>query len=93
MLIRRGRSDLTLAPRHLIVEVERAYLELLLQNLLANAPKYSAPGLPIEIETREGQGEAHVRVLDRGIGFSDEDAAELFTPFFRTESAKRVPAG
>ena len=37
--------------------------------------------------------EAQVAVLDRGIGFGEEDAGRIFTPFFRSTSAKRHASG
>ena len=89
-----GRKvTMTADPRHVIVEADRTYLELLVENLLANAEKYSAPGTEIEVEVRARDGEAQVVVLDRGIGLSDVELVEIFAPFYRSEEAKRQANG
>ena len=51
-------------PPDLIVEADRGYLELLLDNLLSNAAKYSPPDEPIEVVVSRVGDEARVVVLD-----------------------------
>jgi signal transduction histidine kinase len=80
-------------PRHLIVEADRTYLELLVGNLLGNADKYSPITEPIEIVVRAVDSEAHVTVLDRGIGIDGEDEARVFGIFYRSDAARRVGSG
>jgi PAS domain S-box-containing protein len=75
-------------PRHVIVEADRTYLELLMENLLSNADKYSPAGAEVEVVVRAVDGEAQVVVLDRGIGLPKVDADRIFTPFYRTDAAK-----
>ena len=79
---------LTDEPRHLIVDADRPYLDLILENLLGNALKYSPAGAPIEVVVRATETEAQVLVLDRGIGLTDADLDRLFTAFYRTEAAR-----
>jgi PAS domain S-box-containing protein len=89
-----GRAiKLTVEPRHLIVETDRTYLELLLENLLSNAMKYSPASSETEVVVRREDNEAWVLVLDRGIGLGAIDPERLFTAFFRTEEAKRYTSG
>jgi len=59
------------------------WIEQVVENLLSNAEKYSPPGSPIEIDVHTQPGWVIVRVLDRGRGISEEDAREVFEPFFR----------
>jgi PAS domain S-box-containing protein len=75
-------------PRHIIVEADRTYLELVMENLLSNADKYSPASAEIEVVLRVDDGEASVSVLDRGIGIAPAEADKLFTPFYRTDAAK-----
>jgi len=73
---------------------EAALVTHVLQNLLGNAVKYSPPGTPIRILVgRNGRDEPQVRVVDEGMGFADEDEAQLFTPFFRSKAAKLKAGG
>jgi PAS domain S-box-containing protein len=84
-----GRSvTLRSAPRHIIVEADRTYLELVMENLLSNADKYSPAHGEIEVVLSVDDVEACVSVLDRGIGIGEADAEKLFTPFYRTDAAK-----
>jgi PAS domain S-box-containing protein len=75
-------------PRHIIVEADRTYLELVMENLLSNADKYSPAHAEIEVVLRVNDREASVSVLDRGIGIAPAEADKLFTPFYRTDAAK-----
>lgn len=80
-------------PRHVIVEADRTYIELLVENLLGNAEKYSPQGTEIEVGVSARDGEAQVVVLDRGIGLSDVELGQIFAPFYRSEEAKRQANG
>jgi PAS domain S-box-containing protein len=77
----------------LVVDADRAYLEVLLENLISNADKYSPPDKPIEISVRERDGFADVVVRDRGIGIDETEAAMLFTPFYRGATARSMGNG
>ena len=76
-----------------IVDADRAYLDLLLANLLGNANKYSPPGEAVDVEFDIRNDWLEVRVMDRGIGFEPVEADDLFTAFYRTEDAKRMASG
>ena len=86
---RRDGRDVRLVASagQLIVEAERTYLELVIENLLSNADKYSDPSAAIEVSIEGDEGEARVFVRDRGIGIGD-DPETLFAPFYRTDDAK-----
>ncbi len=61
----------------------------LLDNLLDNAAKYSAPGTPIEVRAWRSGDHVAMAVQDRGMGLSPEDRSHLFEPFFRSAEARR----
>ncbi|CAN5656394.1 N/A [soil metagenome] len=86
------RITLTSEPRHIIVEADGGYLEMLLENLLSNADKYSPPEAVIEVVIRSHEDAAEVLVLDRGIGLP-EDATQIFAPFYRAEEARNRAGG
>jgi PAS domain S-box-containing protein len=79
--------------RQLIVEADRTNIELLIENFLSNADKYSPAGTDIDVVLQAKGREAQVLVLDRGIGLCEEDAAALFAPFYRSETAKKKANG
>ncbi len=76
-----------LAP--MVVSIHPLLLAQLVDNLLENACKFSAPGTPIEVRIwREGETIA-LGVEDRGCGLSADEAARVFEPFFRGDQARR----
>ena len=77
-----------------IVDADETYLGLLLENLLANAIKYSPSDTLIEVRMTELDGrEIEVAVLDRGIGIDADAGDRLFEPFYRTETARGAASG
>ncbi|MEP7041251.1 MAG: ATP-binding protein [Chloroflexota bacterium] len=84
---------LEVQPGQMVVEADRGHLEMLLDNLLTNATKYSPASTKIEVVISSDDREACVSVLDRGIGIEDADASQLFTAFYRTDAAKRRSNG
>ncbi len=75
------------------VAAEATYLEQVLRNLLSNADKYSPPGRPIEVRAESCDGEAIVRVLDRGPGIQPEEAESIFERFYRSPDSERMARG
>jgi signal transduction histidine kinase/putative methionine-R-sulfoxide reductase with GAF domain len=70
----------------LIVNADRQRVLQIFSNLVENASKYSAEGTPIAVDAHlEGAGVV-VTVTDNGSGISEEDRAQLFTPFFRADN-------
>ena len=56
---------------------ERTYVEQVLRNLISNAGKYGTPGTTVDGRGRgDRDDEVLVRVLDRGIGVSAEEAEQ-----------------
>ena len=65
--------------------VERA-----LDNLIANAIKFSPEGGSVELAVREGKNVAELSISDRGPGVPDGELEFLFRPFFRGSNAARA---
>ena len=56
----------------------------ILENLLLNAARYSAPDSPIEVVVRQvDQGFVEMSVVDRGIGVPDDEREHIFERFYR----------
>jgi signal transduction histidine kinase len=68
-------------PPSVWIEADPLLLGEVLDNLLSNALKFSAPGQPVRVVTRTGAGRAQVAVTDRGPGIRPEDRERLFTRF------------
>lgn len=67
-------------------------LSLCLQNLIANAVKYSGQSRWVGVSARvaeghiAGQEDIQLSVHDRGLGISEEDLPHVFEPFYRGRS-------
>lgn len=70
--------------------LDPALLKQIVQNLIANAIKFSPEGLPIKIETNRMTDTFTLSVADRGIGISEEDQRQLFQRFFRGANATNI---
>ena len=65
-------------------------LERALDNLIANAIKFSAEVGQVELQVQEGDGMAELSVRDRGPGVPEVELESLFRPFFRGSNAGLV---
>ncbi len=71
-------------PESLALRGDAAALETAALNLLDNAVKYSKEGSAIEVEVgKHGDGQAHLRVRDHGVGMSRAHIAFIFNRFYR----------
>ncbi len=57
----------------------------ILNNLLTNSCKYSKIGTEVVITVTETEENLVIDVTDQGLGISEEDMKQLFTPFFRNK--------
>ncbi len=80
-------------PTGVLVDADRTWLEVVIENLLSNADKYSPPGAPIQVDVRLDGDHVEVRVLDRGIGLGDVDPVQVFEPFYRGDNARLAANG
>ncbi len=71
------------------VRADRDRVVQILSNLLSNAYKYSPEGTSVTIRTDVERRFVRIRVVDNGMGLSQQDQAKLFTKFFRAEAAKQ----
>ena len=82
--------------RHIRVDVDDAetppitsdpYLvDLILDNVLANAVKYSPAGSLITVELHQGAAGQCCTITDRGVGIRSEDLERIFNPLFRSDA-------
>jgi signal transduction histidine kinase len=87
-LAQQGRLVLSLdapPPGAAIVVGDRLRLGQLLDNLLANALKFTAAGGQVTVRARAGTRGAELEVQDNGPGIAPEDRAQLYEAFVRGE--------
>jgi signal transduction histidine kinase len=87
------RIDLQAAEPYPVL-AHSALLGQLLDNMIDNACKYSAPGRPIIVTLFREGSHCGFTVEDAGMGIDPGDAARIFEPFYRSaQSRQRGIAG
>lgn len=61
-------------------------LDLIIENLLSNALKYSQNGQLIEIGLEHDELETFISIKDEGIGIRNEELQKIFNPFYRADA-------
>jgi signal transduction histidine kinase len=65
---------------------DEVYLEQVLRNVLTNAVRHSASGLPVVVEISANGGWIAIAISNRGQAISQDDQRRLFDAFFRGEN-------
>jgi len=88
------RIKLDIAARDQVVALcEKNRIEQMIYNLIDNAIKYTQRGGHVRAElTRVGKN-AVLRVMDTGIGISNEDITHIFDRFYRVDRARSRETG
>jgi len=68
-------------------------LRQVVENLLANATKYSPQGGSIEIRAEIDRDRYLVSICDQGIGMSEEQRARVFDKFYRGDTSDTAASG
>ena len=75
----------TIEPNLPRVLADEGAAEQAIENLLANAMKYSGDAKDIEVEARRVDGHIVVSVTDHGIGISRREQGRIFRKFYRVQ--------
>jgi len=81
-------------PDHLpSANVDARRVVQVLENLVSNAVKHTAPGGEIRIRAEPANGEIRISVRDTGCGIPGENLPHLFDRFWQARGARRGGAG
>lgn len=72
------------------IAIDQTKMDLVVQNVLDNAVKYSYPGSAVEISIRQIPNYIEVAVVDHGVGIPQDQRSRLFTKFFRGDNVIRM---
>jgi PAS domain S-box-containing protein len=72
------------------ITVDEVLVSRVLLNLLSNAIKYSPDDSNIWLELDQHPGWVVLRVIDEGVGISQEDLPHIFDPFYRVDEVKHI---
>lgn len=71
-----------------VVQGDRVQLRTVLQNLVANAVKFSGPGAPVRVTAEELPNGWRIGVADRGPGIPEQDRQRAFEPMVRLDRSQ-----
>ncbi|MEQ9460550.1 MAG: ATP-binding protein [Phycisphaeraceae bacterium] len=77
-----------LPPRLPNLTGDQDKLLMAIHNLVGNAIKYTPESGTVTVEADVADGKLSVRVVDTGIGISEENLPRIFDRFFRTDDAR-----
>jgi len=72
------------------ISVDREKMELVVQNLLENAVKYTPEGGKINITISGDEKNVVFKIKDTGVGIPDDQHDRIFTKFFRGDNVIRM---
>jgi signal transduction histidine kinase len=85
---RQANLQVVHADGPLPIRAQPLLLGQLLDNLIENALKYSAPGKPVVVTLKREPDAAVLVVQDAGPGIAAEDLPHVFEPFYRSADAR-----
>lgn len=80
--------QLIFTQKTLAVTADRDKVELVIQNLVDNAIKFSPSGSTIQIQTITRGGKAFISVRDNGIGIPKESLSKIWERFYKTDASR-----
>ena len=84
--------NLVLPKEDVCVLADRKLMEMILDNLLSNACKYTPRGGKVSIQLSFTKKKACIQVEDTGIGIPHQEQKHLFTSVYRAENARKSNA-
>ena len=79
--------EIALPEESLLLHADPVRLSQVFGNLLTNAAKYSEPGAKILLSARREGDEAHIRVVDNGIGIAADVLPHIFELFVQVDQS------
>lgn len=70
------------------VNVDKDLIRIALTNLLSNAVKYNRTDGEVRLSIEETEDAVQIRVADSGIGISEDEAANIFEKFYRSDDER-----
>jgi signal transduction histidine kinase len=79
--------------RDIGIPIDRRDALLLFSNVLLNALQHSPVRSSVVIEMKVDKATVHVRIVDKGYGFAEEDLRHVFEPFYRGDPSRSRKSG
>ncbi len=80
----------TVAKKLPATRIDRTWVQVMLQNLISNALKYSKPGQTVAVDISCTKNEILIQVKDTGCGIPLSQQSKIFTKLFRADNARQL---
>jgi signal transduction histidine kinase len=70
-----------------VVQYDASMLELVWNNLISNAVKFTSPGGLIALSLKEADGQALITIRDNGCGMDEKTVKHIFDKFYQGDSS------
>lgn len=88
------KIDLSLGDmEEVIVKGDKIRLQQLFANLMDNAIKFTPEKGSVRVTLERDEGEVRVRVMDTGVGISQEEQKNIFRRFYRVDKSRSQETG
>lgn len=77
----------------IIINGNRRWIKQMIVNLVENAIKYTNADGTVELDLSSDVDNVYIKVIDNGIGISEEDQERLFERFYRVDKARSRDVG
>ena len=81
------------APSDPVVTIDKSSIQMVFENLIDNASKYSEENTQITVTLQEHAGDVAVDVADEGVGIREQDRERLFEKFSRFDNPLSTKVG
>lgn len=68
----------------IFIEGELMLIQMLINNLVENALKYSAKDKPVTVQLQQSNNEVLLKVIDEGVGIKGAEKKKIFDKFYRS---------
>ncbi len=79
---------LNVPDEQVVISADRHLLELMLDNLMSNACKYTNRGGKVEVSLTASKSKAMIKIADTGIGIPEKEQKNIFANVYRAENAR-----
>jgi signal transduction histidine kinase len=73
-----------------VIHMDRTWVQVILQNLVSNALRYSQPGQSVIVSITNQNNEILIKVKDSGCGIPMSQQSKIFTKLFRADNARQL---
>lgn len=85
-ILEKGLAVNVKAIKESVIQSDPYYIDLILDNVLSNAIKYTRKNSAIDILISKKENQLYCQIQDQGIGIKTEDIDHIFNPFFRSDA-------